>query len=365
MTPAEGGSTVQDRCGAVRTPCRRREDSVKTGHETIPKTVLFFRNFKGTTGGDLKVWHYFNHVLASAGHRPLIRFSDDSIWDDSNPWRGLDDHIVGPEQDLEQLEPDVLFLSGIDWRNLSAERRKRSPAPIFNLIQGLRAHTVPSAAGYEFVTERAIRISVGAELTEALEADGRVNGPLVTIPNAIDFDEVAGAARHTERDTDLLIVATKTRPYPFVPGVLDWPPELGRRLLPRLERPGRRIHLIDEQVPRPEYLDWMSRSKVTLFLLYRVEACPLSPLEGMALGTVVVSPDCVGNRSFCLPGVNSFRPDYEDDAIVASVEQALRDYDSLGEMVEQGIRTARERDLPGERTAFLELLDRADELWRP
>ena len=332
--------------------------------KTVPKTVLFFRNFKGTTGGDLKVWHYFNHVLASEGHRPLIRFSEDSVWDDSNPWRGFDDHIVGPGEDLEQLAPDVVFLSGIDWRNLSPERRKHSPVPILNLIQGLRAHTVPSAAGYEFVSERAIRISVSAELTEALEADGRVNGPLVTIPNAIDFEQTAAAARHAERDTDLLIVATKTRPYPFVPGVVDWPPELGRRLLPRFERPGRRIHVIDQQLPRPEYLDWMSRSKVTLFLLYRVEACPLSPLEGMALGTVVVSPDCIGNRSFCLPGVNSFRPDYEDDAIVESVERALRDYDSLGEMVEHGLRTARERDLPGERAAFLDLLASADELWR-
>jgi glycosyltransferase involved in cell wall biosynthesis len=328
------------------------------------KTVLFFRSFKGTTGGDLKVWHYFNHVLASEHHRPLIRFSEDSVWDESNPWRGLEDHVVGAGEDVEALRPDVLFLSGIDWLNLSPEQRRSSPVPIFNLIQGLRSHTVPSAAGYEFVGERAIRISVSAELTQALQHDGRVNGPLVTIPNAIDVDEVVSAGRHTERDTDLLIVATKTRPYPFVPGVLDWPPDFARRLLPRLEQPGRRIHVIDRQLPRPEYLDWMSRSRVTLFLLYRVEACPLSPLEGMALGTLVVSPDCVGNRSFCLPGVNSFRPEYEEDAIVESVEQALRDYGQLGGMVQAGLETARERDLPGERAAFMELLDSAGELWR-
>jgi glycosyltransferase involved in cell wall biosynthesis len=102
---------------------------------------------------------------------------------------------------------------------------------------------------------------------------------------------------------------------------------------------------------------------VTLFLLYRVEACPLSPLEGMALGTIVVCPDCIGNRSFCLDRVNCFRPDYDQDAIVEAVEAALRDPDALGEMVEQAVLTARERDLSGERGAFLDVLRRVDELW--
>ncbi len=324
------------------------------------KTVLFFRNFKGTTGGDLKVWHYFNHVLASPDHAPLARFSPNSVWDESNPWRERRDLVVGDE---DEVQADRLFLSGVDWLRLPAAERQRSSVPVLNLIQGLRSHTVPGAGGYEFVANRAIRISVSPELTEALEASGRVNGPLVTIPNAIDFEEVRRHARAAERDIDLLIVATKTRPYPFVPGVPDWPPELGRRLLPRLQRPGRSVHLIDEMVPRPQYLDWMSRARVTLFLLYRVEACPLSPLEGMALGTIVVCPDCVGNRSFCLPGVNSFRPPYEEEAIVEAVEDALRDPAALEPMALEGERTARERDLPTERAAFLELLGRVDELW--
>jgi glycosyltransferase involved in cell wall biosynthesis len=327
------------------------------------KTVLFFRTFRGTTGGDLKVWHYFNHVLAAPGHTARVSFSADSVWDESNPWRDRRDLVV---DDPAAVAADRLFLSGVDWLRLPPARREASPLPIINLIQGLRSHTVPGAGGYEWVTRRAIRISVGVELTEALESNGRVNGPLVTIPNAIDFDEVRAHARPDgQRDLDLLIVATKTRPYPSVPGVPDWPPELGRRLLPRFERPGRSVHLIDEMLPRPEYLEWMSRARVTLFLLYRVEACPLSPLEGMALGTFVVSPDCVGNRSFCLPGVNSFRPPYEEEAIVEAVEDALGDPAAVAPLALAGIRTARERDLPGERAAFVELLGRVDELWEP
>ena len=68
--------------------------------------------------------------------------------------------------------------------------------------------------------------------------------------------------------------------------------------------------MLTEHVPRDEFLDAMRRARVTLFLPNEEEGFYLPALEGMALGTIVVCPDCVGNRSFCLPGVNAFRPDY-------------------------------------------------------
>ena len=38
-------------------------------------TVLFYRDFKRFTGGDLKVWDYFNHVRSSPRHTALVRFT--------------------------------------------------------------------------------------------------------------------------------------------------------------------------------------------------------------------------------------------------------------------------------------------------
>jgi len=40
----------------------------------------------------------------------------------------------------------------------------------------------------------------------------------------------------------------------------------------------------------------------------------LPALEGMAVGTLVIFPDCIGNRSFCLSGYNCFRPDYTTES---------------------------------------------------
>jgi hypothetical protein len=71
----------------------------------------------------------------------------------------------------------------------------------------------------------------------------------------------------------------------------------------------------------------------------------------------------VGNRSFCLDGVNCFRPAYEADAIAAAARTALARRGELGALIERAAETARAHDLPGERRAFLEVLERVDELW--
>jgi glycosyltransferase involved in cell wall biosynthesis len=309
------------------------------------KTVLFYRDFRRFAGHHLKVFDYFEHVLASSSHIPLIRFSRASLWDDSNPWRAFAEHVVDSEA---QIDPDLYFFSGMDWRELPTERRTESPVPVINYIQSVR-HVWPDNPRHDLLGSRAIRIGVSPEVTEALADTGLVNGPLVTIPAAIDFAGLA-SARRDERDTNLGIVALKT-------------PELGRSVAERLRRPGRTIRLVDRLVPRGEFLDAIARSEVTLFLPYRVEGAPLPILEGMALGTVVVCPDVVGNRSYGEPGVNSFRPPYEEEAIVAATEEALGQWPDLGEMIAAGEQTARDYDLPAEREAFLRLLGEAETLW--
>ena len=87
--------------------------------------------------------------------------------------------------------------------------------------------------------------------------------------------------------------------------------------------PGRTIEVLTDYVPRETFLNLMRRARVTLFLPNEEEGFYLPALEGMAVGTIVVCPDCVGNRSFCLPGVNAFRPNYRFDDLVRATEAAL------------------------------------------
>ena len=46
----------------------------------------------------------------------------------------------------------------------------------------------------------------------------------------------------------------------------------------------------------------MARARVTVLVPNPKEGFYLPALEAMALGTIVVCPDCVGNRSFCVAG---------------------------------------------------------------
>jgi glycosyltransferase involved in cell wall biosynthesis len=310
--------------------------------------VLFYRDFKRFTGGDLKVWDYFNHVLSSPAHSAEVSFSESSDWSDSNPWSHAREYVVS---DGTAADADVLFLSGVDWRRLDPAARAESPVPIINLVQHVKHACENDPLGRNrFLPHKAIRICVGPEVTRALEKTGRVRGPMFTIPDAIDFDEVARHATPGERQIDVLIVANKQ-------------PGQGRDLTDRLKQSGRTLHLADTRIPRAELLDLMGRAAVTVMAPNPKEGFYLPALEAMALETVVVCPDCIGNRSFCIDGSNCFRPPYETESIVEAAEAALTRRGQLGEMRERALGTARDHDLAHERQAFLEVLARVDELW--
>ena len=69
-------------------------------------------------------------------------------------------------------------------------------------------------------------------------------------------------------------------------------------------------------------------------------------------------------RSFILLGYDPSQAGCDSlDAIVADAREALARRDELGEMVENAARTAARHDLRNERRAFLEILERVDELW--
>ena len=309
--------------------------------------VLFYRDFRRFTGGHLKVWHYFNHVRSSPAHTAHVSFTRESVWDASNPWDEARDTVV---EQPARFHPDAVFLAGLDWRRIRPVARRWPRRPVINLVQHVR-HAEPDDPRYRFLHHRAVRICVSTEVAGAIEGTGRVNGPVLTIPNGLDLDEMPAPSPAAGRDIDLLVVANKR-------------PELGTALLPRLERPGRRVHLLTDRVPRRELLGWMNRSRVTLFLPRRTEGFYLPALEGMALATVVVCPDCVGNRSFCLPGVNAFRPAYADDDVLGQVEAALALAPPDAErLVAAASATAGEHRLGVERARFLEVLNDLPNLW--
>jgi glycosyltransferase involved in cell wall biosynthesis len=304
--------------------------------------VFFFRTFKRFQGGHLKVWDYYNHVLSS-DFVPYIHFAADSVWDETNPWTAL----ALPETD-DPPDPDILFLGGSDWRYVPDKQRDDSPVPLINLIQHVR-HADPGHELSGFLRHRAIRICVSQEVADVVAASGLARGPIVAIPNGIDIQALDRVSR--DRTMDLLVVANKQ-------------PDLGRELVQHLHDPASTIRLIDEMLPRDAFLDALREARVTVFLPNPTEGFYLPALEGMAIGTVVVCPDVVGNRSFCVPGVTAFRPDYAIADILDATRSALRlSAEATAAMLEAARGVALTHDLSIERKRFLEVLGSAREIW--
>ena len=189
-----------------------------------------------------------------------------------------------------------------------------SNGPIINLIQHVH-HGDPGHPLSGFLRHRAIRICVSEEVRAAIEAVG-VNGPTVVIPNGIDQGDLPAVAAPAERPVDWLVC-----------GLKDDRSALARELARRLELEGGwgRVEMLTKLLPRAEFLAALARAGAVVLLPRATEGFYLPALEAMALGALVVCPDCVGNRSFCRDGDNALVPPVCDvDQNVLAAMRAVR-----------------------------------------
>ena len=299
------------------------------------KTILFHRNFRVFSGGHLKVWDYFQHTKASGIFEPVIYMTPGSLRDTSNPW------VVAQEEISNAWKPnaaDALFLGGMDWLAVPEHLQM----PTINLIQGI-CHADPTDPRYNFLKRPALRICVSQQVSDAILSTRKVNGQVLTIPAGLGTDAFPAPA--LQRDIPLLIAGLKQ-------------PELAIELSKILSTRGVESVCLTQQIPRVEFLGMLGRAGATLFLPLHGEGFYLPALEGMALGTLVVCPDSVGNRDFCIHEINCLQPEYEINSLVALSLQAVDQIQkkSCNKMIDQGIETARIHSLDRERDHFHQAL---------
>ena len=311
------------------------------------KTVLFYRNFQGFQGGHLKTWNYFNHLKSFEGFYPKIYFTSSSIWKD-NPWKG---NCI-PEKKWLPESADILFLAGLDWSAL--EENKFDPEkPIINLIQHVR-HADPEDIRYQYLKNRAIRICVSDAVASALLSTNCVNGPIYTIQNGINLTEISSIRPEEEggvKEIDVLISGLKNK-------------KLAMKLCLELLKLGIKVECQIKSISRDDYLRKLASSKVSLMLPSRTEGFYLPALESMALGSLVICPDCVGNRGFCDNNSNCYMPPYDFDSLFnATVNAMSLDVVSHRMFVSNAYQTASEYSLVKEKDVFHKIMLNIDEIW--
>lgn len=310
-----------------------------------PYKFVFYRNFQSFRGGHLKVWHYYTYVKSTCSMPPLITFSPDSLWDESNPW--LLENIA---KTWEPHKSNVIFMAGFDWIALDKcqEYKPSQNIPIINLIQGF-AHVNPDDWRYSFLSRKAIRICVSKEIEQALLKTGVVNGPIFTIPNGLDVDVVR---ERSVRKIKLLIMGIKQK-------------KLAKELEKALFSLGIEALLILDSVNREEFLELLKSSDIVLTLPLEKEGFYLPALEAMASGCLVICPDCIGNRGFCIDRETCFVPSYTLNSLVDAVKTACNmDAALKNKMLAMSTAKAANHTLDKEREAFLKILNNIDELWK-
>ncbi len=325
----------------------------------MKRRVVFHRKWTkfngGTSGGQLKVRDAFNHIKSSDQFTPVVYFPQDTIWHDNpgNYWLDLRRQAM---QSWQLMKDDILFFSGKDWEILEKDKDNWPPNPILNIVQP--RHTFDNDPREPFLKYPAIRI-VKSNAGKEILRNHRVNGPLFLIPDAIDPNELPPPNLNPQ--FDLLIIGLKN---PVMAEKLEL---MLTNLLPNNSLKIK-VQLPPKLPTRNAFLQLLNDASTVCFLPNMVdngfEGFYLPALEAMALKKLVICPDVIGNRDFCLDGYNCFRPNYEENEILQAIKKAfVMSEEEKTIMIERAFETSKQYHIEIERKVYLELLDQTDEIW--
>lgn len=307
------------------------------------RRLLIHRDYATYTGGHGKFHDYIAHVNAHPDWEVLLYLTPRSRGIAGNPFR--DATVLCDTWRPEQA--DALLLGGMDWLALDGHAL-RPDQPVVNLVQGVR-HAAPGSALRGFLSRRALRVCVSTAVAEAIRATGEANGPVEVIPAAVD---VPALVRLGERPTGGRV---------FVDAVKQV--ALGRTVSARLMAAGIHADLLEQRLPRVDYLERMAAAAIVVALPESVEGFYLPGIEAMAMGRVLVQCDCVGSRDYLRDGVNACVPAPAASAIVEAVLRLQADADLRRRLAAAAQATADDFDLSIERRRVHALLDGLPRLW--
>jgi len=320
--------------------------------QAMTRVVWFYRHYQEFTGGHLKHSHYYNNLKNHPDYNPRIIVDNKAslltAQKQINQLWGRELNV------LAQWAPqknDIIFLAGMDWSFALAKGGLNSSMPRLNLIQGMR-HADPDQPLHSYLSEPAIRICVSQQVADAIMDTGKVCGPVVVIPNGIDFQPVQDMAPIRNGFNRVQIIGYKM-------------PDFACRLMHTLSTAGIPTELLVDVLPREEFFARLDPNALVVCCPLPQEGFYLTALEAMAKGCFVVVPDCEGNRAYAVDGINCFFPGYQLDAINDAVHRAMSlPHGEIQKVRSAGVVTASKHTLENERIEFYKLLNNIDSLWQ-
>ena len=296
------------------------------------KRLLFIRNFRRPTGGNVSLRDYFFHALADPRFDTRIWFAPGSQHLASDLWRDLPhDRVVDAPH---WSDTDFVFVNGKDWRLLP-------PGPhefrVVHLVQHLGYADDPELR--EYLARPALRICLSDAACDAIAP--HANGPLCVIPNATDpalfYDG------DTRRRGSVLIWGAKS-------------PKLAIAIRERL--PQTNVDILTDWISREEFAARLRATDIFVGLTMPREGFYRPALEAMACGCAVVCNDARGNRAHCIADVTCLQPPHGEADAHAEAVRRLLDDDALAERLrEQGRVLAQDFTLEAERARLHEAFD--------
>jgi glycosyl transferase family 1 len=297
----EGQRDVQE---IARASSDGRSQSREEAGEKIErlKRLLFIRNFRRPTGGNVSFRDYFFHALADPRLDTRIYFAPGSRHRESDLWSELPAERVVAAPDWDAC--DFVFVNGKDWRLMPPGSLSFR---VLHLVQHLGYSNDPELRDY--LARPAIRICLSAAVQESIVP--YANGPISVIPSGID-----SALFHddgTRRAGSVLIWGGKS-------------PELAEAIRDRLASHGVSADVLTGWLSRRDFAARLRATDLFVGLSQPEEGFYRPALEAMACGCAVVCSDARGNRAHCIAGVTCLQPPHGDaDGHAAAVLQLLAD----------------------------------------
>jgi hypothetical protein len=299
------------------------------------KRLLFIRNFKGPTGGNISVRDYFFHALAYPRLDTRLYFAPGSLHAESDVWNDVPPDRLVAAPDWQSC--DFVVVNGKDWRLIPTGD---NPFQIIHLVQHLGYGDDPELRGYLGRSALRICLSLAAQQSIAPFAAG----PTCVIPSGVD--------------TGLFLDDGTRQPG----SVLVWGGKatgMAHAIGGRLAVPGVNVDVVTHWLPRATFAHRLRAADVFVALPRTDEGFFRPPLEAMACGCAVVCSDARGNRAHCLPDRTCLQPPHGDvDAHVAAVLRLLAADDLRERLRHDGHALARRFDLTVERARLHAVFDR-------